>query len=110
MVAESGFDQIMEAMKARYRRRLLFELRESNPQSVADTQRTAPHATGVGDRTEAGIRSMIHHTHLPKLEGMGYIRWNRQAGTVSTGPEWSQIAPFLGLLYEHGDELAVDWR
>ena len=99
----------MEAMGDRYRRRLLFELQKHNPQSDDDTQQQPGLSPEFDGEAESTVQSMMYHSHLPKLEELGYIYWDREAGTISKGPEWNEIAPFVQLLHEHGDELPVDW-
>ena len=47
--------------------------------------------------------------HLPKLEDMGYISWDRNTNEISKGPAWDDIAPLLKLIYDHQDELPKGW-
>lgn len=96
-------------MGDRYHRRLLPELRRSNPQSDDDTQRTATPDSEFGDKTESVVQAIIQHSHLPKLEELEYISWDREAGTISKGPEWAEIVPFVQLLHDHSDGLSVEW-
>lgn len=105
------FDGALEALKHRYRRRLLVALLDHNPQDDDDAQE-AENALGTvtgADTDEELIETELVHNHLPKLEDLGYIRWDREAGTISKGPNWDEIAPLLEVLDTHADELPDDW-
>jgi hypothetical protein len=43
----------------------------------------------------------LYHTHLPKLEGAGYVDWNEAEKTVQRGSRWDEIEPILELIYSH---------
>jgi hypothetical protein len=73
-VAGSGeFDSISDALGHRERRRLLVELYDND---------TLDYRESVGDmgegRTDAELQ--LVHMHLPKLDDMGYIAWDRDSG------------------------------
>ena len=111
MVDGGRFDRAVEALGHRYRRRLLVALLEHNPQDDDDTQDTE---RALGDVTDGGtdgqlIESELVHNHLPKLEEMGYIRWDREAGEIAKGPDWAEIEPLLEVLRDHEDELPDGW-
>jgi hypothetical protein len=38
---------------------------------------------GLDERTKRGVRISLHHTHLPKLEDAGAIRYDRRTGSLS---------------------------
>jgi len=60
----------------------------------------------------------VYHNHLPKLDDLGFVSWDRENGVVATGPQFEEIRPLLELLADNGDELATvdeleptaDWR
>jgi len=59
---------------------------------------------GQSDAPEQ-LRLELHHVHLPKLEASGLIHWHRDAGTVSRGPDWEEVAPLLEFLVTHREQL-----
>ena len=109
MGAEMSFDRILEAMGDRYRRQLLLALIEHNPQDADDPTPTLNERRGEFEDDGQTTKAVMHHAHLPKLEEFGYIHWDRDAGKISKGPAWDEIAPFIRLLDDHSDELPVGW-
>jgi hypothetical protein len=100
--ANEGVDVALEALSNPYRRQLLLALLAENPQD--DTDRDPLDL--IDDDTEAELlETALVHAHLPKLESMGFIEWDRESGQISTGPEWAEIAPLLELIANHRDEL-----
>ncbi|ELZ08892.1 hypothetical protein C479_12229 [Halovivax asiaticus JCM 14624] len=85
----------MEALQNGRRRRVLAAIQEEGPLSVADATRSVAADSDCGEGRTASVRVMLHHAHLPKLEAMDYICWNREDETVSEGPAWDEIAPFV---------------
>ncbi|MCU4751846.1 ArsR family transcriptional regulator [Halobacteria archaeon AArc-curdl1] len=69
----------MVALANPYRRELLVAMLEHNPQ---DDDNRDP--LGLLDETEVPdvLESELVHNHLPKLEEMGYITWNRETGEL----------------------------
>jgi hypothetical protein len=96
-----SLDGTLDALSHEHRRRLLLALREENPQEAADPQ-------GSEETPSSDTELMMYHAHLPKLESDGFIRWNRQEGTIEKGPEWDEIEPFLKLLGESEHDLLAD--
>lgn len=106
MGAPDNFGQMLSALSDPYRRQLLLALRDHNPQDDDDLD-----PLGLLDEgAEADVIEVeLVHMHLPKLDEMGYITWNRDTGKISKGPRWDEIAPLLELLHNHRDELADGW-
>jgi len=102
-VATSGeFDRVAEALGHRARRRILVRLLDHNPLDYAEIlEETDP------SEREAVTVPMIH-THLPKLDGMGYVSWDRDAGTVVKGDRWSEIESTVRVLRDNEDRLPGD--
>lgn len=94
-----GFDQIAAGIGDRARRRILVELLDHNPVAVE----TAGTADGDGHD-----EIQLTHTHLPKLEDMGYIAWDRDHEAIMKGPNWEEIEPVVRLLHENGDRTPDD--
>lgn len=87
---------MFKALADSRRRRLLFALFETNPET--DPPR--------GQDSLPDIRRIEYqHTHLPKLDEHGFIRWTRSANTVERGPHFEEIEPLLEFLDANQREL-----
>ena len=108
---EDTFDRAVAALGDRYRRRLLVALLDENPQDDDDLQveESVLGTEGGDDEASHVLNIELVHMHLPKLESLGYITWNQEAGDISKGPNWDEIEPLLRLLRDHADELPDDW-
>ena len=42
----------------------------------------------------------MYHSHLPKLERLGFIQWDRDVDVISPGPRFEEIRPLLTFLQE----------
>jgi hypothetical protein len=80
---------------------------EQNPQDDEDVNPLD--TTAKPDADETVLQSELVHSHLPKLEDMGYIEWDRDTGKIRKGPNWNEIAPLLELIHDHQDELPDGW-
>lgn len=94
-------DEQLEAIAHAHRRRLLFSLLESNPRSEVPAELDG----GPDDSGHRELLIAMRHTHLPKLEERGYVRWDRQNGRVTKGPRFDEVEPLLAVLDEYHDEL-----
>lgn len=101
MEVERGFDDIADALGHRERRRLVVELMDHNPMAQREALEEASRPTG---ETEV----QLYHRHLPKLDHMGYIAWNRDGGTITKGPYWEDIEPVVRMLADRRDQLPGD--
>lgn len=101
----SSPDLAFRALADSYRRRLLVALLEENSQAEIPSL----DVVDVGDSPPEILRLEIHHQHLPLLEDLGIITWNRTDHTVSEGPNFDEIRPLVELIDEHRDELPDDW-
>lgn len=100
--ASVAFDSIADALGHRARRRVLMALLDHNPLDY----REAIAGSVSRDRTDAELQMV--HTHLPKLDDMGYVDWNRESGTVMKGDQWDEIEPTLRLLTDNRERLPGD--
>lgn len=103
-VMRTSFDDALDALAHRERRRLLTALVEHNPQDA----RPIP----VDGDEEPALEQLVEmrHVHLPKLEEYGFVEWDRDTDEISTGPNFVEIRPLLELLDEHADELPSGWQ
>lgn len=97
------FDEALDALAHKPRRKLLLTLLEPNPQSGAPAVVDNPKS--VTDEADLSM----YHQHLPKLENHGVIQWDKETHEVKKGPKFVEIRPLLELLHNHEDELPESW-
>lgn len=81
----SGLNDVFDALRDPRRRRVLAALEDAtggrrDVTALAET-------VAAGDDREQVHAGLVHH-HLPKLDQLGYVRWDRDGGTVARGPKW----------------------
>lgn len=103
-VERTSFDDALDALAHRERRRLLRALVEHNPQDAR------PISADDADGTALEQLLAMRHVHLPKLQEYGFVEWDKDADEVSTGPNFAEIRPLLELLDDHADELPPGWQ
>ena len=101
-----AMDNQFEALSNVHRRRLLVALLDHNPQRDAVD---VPEDVHEGDKALEPLQSELYHSHLPRLEEAGFIRWNRDTHEVTRGPRFDEIRPLLELMRDHADELPDNW-
>lgn len=101
--------RIFDALANPYRRQLLFALFEADPRDdvALDPLELLTQKDTIGNNRATQIS--MRHTHLPKLDEMGFIEWDQASDECSKGPEWEEITPLLQLMYDHRDELPDEW-
>jgi len=96
------------------RRDVLFALCETPSVQVSEVvERRDDGRPGQARTGETGSESalvdplelQLYHTHLPKLVDAGLVTWDRDAGVVSQGPEFSEVRPFVERIRESEREL-----
>lgn len=97
-----SFDESLDALASPYRRQLLLAMLAANPQADSDVD---PLDILDDPETSDVTEAQLVHTHLPKLEAMGVVDWDRETGNISKGPEWERVAPLLVLIDDHREEL-----
>jgi len=102
-----ALDEVLELLANVYRRRVLVELGNHNPQDADDAQ--LPEDVIITDDDLATFRTQMRHVHLPKLEDAGLVEWDREANVLRRGPRFEEIRPLLKLMADHADELPDDW-
>lgn len=100
------WSQYFDVLSNVHRRRLLVALLDHNPQRFEIRP-----AEGVNeaDMAQSTLRVEMHHLHLPKLEGAGFIRWERESGEIYKGPRFEEIRPLLELFEKNSDGLPEGW-
>lgn len=98
-------DEIFDALSNAHRRRLLVALLEGGPQGDGVA---VPEDIHEEEQTLETLRSECYHSHLPRLEEAGFVRWNRETNQVSRGPAFDEIRPVLELIRDRTDGFADD--
>lgn len=107
MTSPDRFSQTLDALSDPYRRQLLLALLEHNPQDDHDQD-----PLDIAARSEEDselLQTELVHVHLPKLDEMGFIDWDREHNEINVGHRWEEIAPLLRLIDSNRDELPEDW-
>jgi len=116
----SDTSALFELLAADHRRRLLILLCETDSIQIPEgllTRGTRARTTGrpeESDNEETAFQytstnedvlevQLIHH-HLPKLEDADVIEWDRETQTVTRGPAFAELEPFLSLLIGNADK------
>jgi hypothetical protein len=107
MTDKPELDEIFFVLANEHRRRLLDDLLEHNSQVGTDFHHRADEPIDEGELDRLNIEMI--HIHLPKLEEMDFIWWDKATLTVRRGPRFDEIRPLLELMDNHADELPVDW-
>lgn len=106
-MAAEKWDRVFRALSDRYRRQLLVAMLEHNPQS--DDNIDPLETLDPAERDTVRLQTELLHNHLPRLEAMEYVEWDRESGEISKGPEWDELAPLLHLIEDHREELPDGW-
>lgn len=103
---ESGLDQMFSCLSDRTRRRVLTALAEHNPRKGEEFE---PSDLTSGERDRDQFKMDLYHNHLPRLRDAGIIEWDRDSDTLTRGPRFDEIEPFLELLDDQQEEPPADW-
>jgi hypothetical protein len=113
--ADGGYsylERILEALNHSRRRLFLYHLRETDPTDIeAAAKQVAAMEHGVkpsevADDTYDHIRITLDHSHLPKLEELGVIDYDRRHGNIRFDDPPRGFEDFLDLtrsVEESGD-------
>lgn len=92
--AGPDWDDVFGALADGKRRRLFLALWQRGPETGMVPLRDIPSLSTEHDRLE------LRHVHLPMLEEMGYVRWDRERGTVGRGPRYEEVLPAVEWFHE----------
>jgi DNA-binding transcriptional ArsR family regulator len=80
--------EFLEMISSKRRRYVLYALQSEKKATFGEVSdrvaiwETETPLEELDERTRQNIRVDLHHTHLPKLEDAGIIRYDRQSGVV----------------------------
>jgi hypothetical protein len=97
-----SLNELFEILSHEYRRYVLWVL--------ADPDRRTEDGLGTilrseGDEEPDVLELELRHNHLPKLDDYGLVDWNPSAETLTRGPRFAEIEPFLDVLDEDRDDV-----
>jgi len=98
-------DEAFDVLRSPYRRRLVMTLLDHNPED--DT--AIPEGLTTTDEELEKMLIQMTHVHLPKLEDLGVVEWDREKNVVTRGPAFDELRPLLELIDRHRDELPDGW-
>jgi hypothetical protein len=91
---QPGTDDLLDALASATRRRLLLELLERD-RGANDGLAVDDFADALADDTGTWrSRIDLQHRHLPKLERLGLVRWDRVDAVVTRGPAFAEVNRF----------------
>ena len=103
-VAVTSFDIHLDALRHVDRRRLLLALLNAEEAALPIELDQLRHESAESDALLS-----FHHSHLPKLEDLGFVDATPDQHLVTRGPRFEEIKPLLKHLDRHRDRLPPDW-
>jgi len=104
-VTATSFEACIEALGHIERRRLLLSLLND----TSDGDRTVVLNQLGADAADETLRLSMYHSHLPKLEDLGFITVNSRQDSVTTGSNFAEIQPLVELLDNNRSQLPDGW-
>lgn len=99
-------DQLLASLSHPTRRSILMTLAEANPRD--EDEFTSPDLDAEDEDFEL-FAAEVTYDHLPQLNRVGLIEWDRDANTITRGPNFDDVRPLLELIRNHRDELPDGW-
>lgn len=103
-VRTQPIDDLFDVLSNQKRRRLLVTLLRRDAQA---TLRVPEDLSSEGPTDRLALE--MYHVHLPRLETMGFIEWDRRTNSVERGPTFEDFRPLLSALDQYGEELSPRW-
>ena len=89
---------VFEAMSDTYRQRVLQEL---HSRGSAELPLVMPEDVASEMEDLDRLSVILHHTHLPKLDQLGFIEYDPNSQTVVRGQRFDELRPVLRLDSSH---------
>jgi len=90
-----SLNELFDVLSHEYRRHILWVLADPDGRTNGpiDTSRFM----GPGNEPDI-LRLELRHNHFPKLDDCGLVDWDPEAETLSRGPRFEEIEPFLEVI------------
>lgn len=95
----------LDLLASPYRRRLLMTLLDHNPEDEA----SIPLDLASSDEELDELLIQMTQIHLPEMEKLGVVQWDRENNFVTKGPAFDELRPVLELIERNPDELPDEW-
>lgn len=90
-----SLDRYLKALAYENRRQLLYELEAREEEAVSVSE----DVLGTQQQSDVeGVHAEYYHIHLPKLEELGIVDWDQNAGIVRRGPVFEKVSPLLEIV------------
>lgn len=96
-------DTSLRSLAKKNRREILLALLEDPSVSV---DAAVPSVNELGQQPDV---IELQHQHLPQLESIELIEWDRDANSIERGPRFEEFRPLLEALDENSEPYAWDW-
>jgi hypothetical protein len=108
-------DDLFEGLRRAPRRRVLLALLDRERvestgwrrggAATADGWLSSGSGGRIGDAGVDPVAVMLHHVHLPRLDDLGFVDYDPDAGVVARGERYDEVRPLLELLEANADRL-----
>ncbi len=97
-------DHVFSALSDPTQRRILTKVaqepRKENEFFPADLE--------SADKELKQFEAVLHHRHLPYLDGLGLIEWHRESNTITPGRNLESVRPFITVIMDGEHDLPED--
>lgn len=95
-VLPDRWDRVYGALAEQCRRRILGHLQQAGGRAPVDEVVTALSSDGQtsSGQDEDALRVQLYHVHLPRLDRVGLVEWNRDEATVAL-TDWAAHVPLF---------------
>jgi len=97
----SRFSDQLDVLAHPERLTLLLALRDAPPDESIRRTGDEVNRRSVGRAQQV----RMYHVHLPKLDDIGVVDWDREADTIRRGPNFAETEPILDVLGSRRDDL-----
>lgn len=104
---DEAMDELFEVLSHEYRRYILWMLADAEDRTDEPTRRTL---FAGGDDEPDILHLQLRHNHLPKLDDYGLVDWDPEHETLSRGPRFEEVEPFLDVIGDDRDEASQECR
>jgi hypothetical protein len=92
-------DELFQTLSHAIRRRVISQLASVEPASQLPVEDVDfPESDGT-------VNLCLYHNHLPKLDAVDIIDWDRNDGLIERGEHFPEVADFLETVAEIRDEI-----
>lgn len=55
------------------------------------------------------LKTSLYHNHLPRMDELGIIEWDKETGEIRKGERFEEVAPLLQLMDDNAEDLPEGW-